>query len=28
MREGRISGELLHSDADEVKALHLAMPAR
>ena len=28
MREGRISGELLHSDANEVKALHLAMPAR
>ena len=28
MREGRVSGELLHGDADEVKALHLAMPAR
>ena len=28
MREGRVAGELLHGDADEVKALHLAMPAR
>jgi len=28
MREGRVSGELTHSEADEVKALHLAMPVR
>jgi methyl-galactoside transport system ATP-binding protein len=28
MREGRISGELVHTEANEVKALHLAMPAR
>ena len=28
MREGVIAGELSHDEADEVKALNLAMPAR
>ncbi|EOD54889.1 L-arabinose ABC transporter ATP-binding protein AraG [Aeromonas molluscorum] len=28
MREGVIAGELSHDDADEIKALNLAMPAR